>query len=75
MITLQCTIISSHFVDSSIYQIAWGDEIYARIAASNSLGISEYSDTGSGAIILSAPDAPINLQNWVAVTSSVAIGI
>jgi hypothetical protein len=39
----------------------WGSSIYARIVATNILGSSYVSEEGNGAIILTYPDAPINL--------------
>jgi hypothetical protein len=53
----------------------WGSSIYAKVAASNIYGISEYSESGNGAIIVTVPDAPISVQNNPSVTTTVRIGI
>lgn len=39
----------------------WGSSIYAKVIAINYYGASVESDAGNGAIILTYPDAPVNV--------------
>jgi len=50
-------------------------EVVVRIISVNIYGDSDPSIDGNGAIIQDKPDAPINLVNVVAITSSTKIGI
>ena len=50
------------------YSIEWGLSIWATVTAYNLYGPSVESDPGNGAIILTIPDAPINLVNVPEVT-------
>jgi len=52
------------------YNIAWGSSIYALYSATNIYGTSIDSAEGNGAIILTVPDAPINLVNMVELTAA-----
>jgi hypothetical protein len=45
--------------------LPWGSNIYAKVLATNIYGDSELSDEGHEAIILTIPDAPINLAETV----------
>lgn len=45
------------------FNLAWGASIQANIVAVNKYGQSLVSDAGNGAIILTIPDAPVNLAN------------
>jgi hypothetical protein len=49
--------------------------VVARIVATNFYGDSPYSPSGSGAVMIIMPDAPINLANNLAVTNKQTIGI
>lgn len=60
---------------SAPFLLNWGDEIYAIVAASNIKGLSNYSDEGAGATILTNPDAPLNLANDPLNTSGTTIGL
>lgn len=53
----------------------WGVEVYARVSASNVKGTSVYSNEGNGAVILTNPDAPLNLANDAQVSSGSTIGL
>jgi hypothetical protein len=57
---VQCTIPSS-VLNSAPYTIPWGQSIYAKVAAINAYGYSETSEEGNGAVIITNPDAPINI--------------
>jgi len=62
-------------LNGSPYLLDWGSSIWAKVAASNVYGISDYSEEGNGAIILTVPDAPIQLSNNPLVTTMSRIGI
>jgi hypothetical protein len=47
----------------SPYSLPWGSQVFAKVRAINIIGPSEYSQQGNGAIILTNPDAPWNLEN------------
>lgn len=44
------------------YSLDWGVGVYAKVIAKNIYGNSLESDEGNGAIIVTTPDQPINLQ-------------
>ena len=46
---------------SAPFSLSWGSAIYAKIVATNSVGNSNQSPIGNGAIITTNPDAPISL--------------
>jgi hypothetical protein len=48
----------------------WGASIYAKVIATNIYGDSTTSSTGNGAVILTSPDAPINVGYNSALCSS-----
>ncbi len=43
----------------------WGTSVFAKVIATNIVSNSLTSPAGNGAIILTAPDAPINLANVI----------
>lgn len=47
------------------YSLAWGSHVYAKVVAYNGNGDSLTSAIGNGAIILTYPDAPLNLAETV----------
>ena len=57
------------------YNIVWGSQIWAKVVAINIKGSSATSDAGTGAIILTNPDAPLALANVAAITLATQIGI
>jgi len=57
------------------FSIPWGSEIFAQVSAQNIVGTSAFGTPGGGAIILTNPDAPLNLYNDVTQTSGSAIGL
>ena len=60
---------------SEPYSLPWGSSVYAKVLAMNLVGLSEFSDIGNGAIILTTPEAPQLLQNNVAITNKDQIGL
>lgn len=57
------------------YNIVWGSQIWAKVVAINIKGSSATSDAGTGAIILTNPDAPLALANVAAITLATQIGL
>jgi hypothetical protein len=55
--------------------LPWGSSIYVKVQAINLYGVSEHSDEGNGAIILTFPDAPINLAEDTSLKSGTIIGL
>jgi hypothetical protein len=55
--------------------MAWGSSVFARISATNAYGTSSFSTAGNGAIIVTVPDAPVNLLNNAAQTTTNKISI
>lgn len=53
----------------------WGSSIYAKVIAINLYGPSIESSVGNGAIILTVPDAPLNLIDDVENTDSTQISL
>lgn len=51
------------------YELAWGSQIYAIVSATNVKGESLYSPEGNGAVILTNPEAPTDLENVPSVTA------
>ena len=51
------------------------NDIVIKVVAVNEFGDSEMSEEGSGASIVGDPDAPVDLKNQVAITSSSRIGL
>lgn len=47
---------------AAAFNLPWGSEIWAKIVAINLYGESVVSEAGNGAIILTFPDSPVNLQ-------------
>jgi hypothetical protein len=54
--------IPASVINADPYSIAWGSSVFAKISATNVKGSSTESNAGNGAIILTQPDAPTNLQ-------------
>jgi hypothetical protein len=57
------------------FSLAWGDSLYAKVTAVNLYGSSSESLVGNGAVLLTIPDAPLNLANEPRVTSAYQIGL
>ena len=43
------------------YSLNWGTDVYAKVTAINTYGVSAESDAGNGATIITNPDAPTTL--------------
>lgn len=51
------------------YLLVYGSSVYAKVSAQNVKGSSDYSSVENGAVILTAPDPPVNLADNTYVTS------
>jgi len=60
---------------SSPFNCVWGSSISATVTAFNQYGASYTSDLGNGAVILTNPDAPTQLQEVIANRSPTSITI
>jgi len=56
------------------YSLGKGFSINAKIIATNTYGSSPASPSGNGGVVVFVPDAPINLSDNTAITSSSVIG-
>lgn len=71
---MKCTLLLD-VLTSAPYNLEFGDSIFAKVAATNFYGESEFSVQGNGGIVLLVPDAPINLLDNTAVTTAYVIGV
>ena len=60
---------------SAPYLLTLGDNVYAKITATNFYGESIQSDAGNGGTILYVPSAPVGLADSTAVTTASVIGL
>jgi hypothetical protein len=68
----QCTIPVTTLMTAP-YSFDWGASIYAKVIATNVYGDSVESPEGNGAIIMTQPDSPANLQEVVTSRSATSI--
>jgi hypothetical protein len=59
----------------SYFNLEWGSSIYAKLVAVNVYGDSVLSEEGNGAVMITAPDAPINLALVESERGSTQIGL
>lgn len=57
------------------FSLAWGQHVYAQVAASNIKGTSSYSAAGNGDLVAINPDKPTNLANVPEITNAFRIGL
>lgn len=69
-----CSVLISDLIVAP-YHLSWGSSVFAKVIAINIKGNSLISDEGNGAVILTLPDAPTDLENVPASTSSSQIGL
>jgi len=69
-----CTVQIS-VLQAAPYSLEWGDSIYAKVIASNTVGSSTASSEGNGATILTYPDPPTSASNDASATSSTVIKV
>ena len=59
----------------SPFNLPWGSDVYAIVSATNVYGTSALSTPGNGAVILTVPDAPVNLSELKTDKSPTTIGL
>lgn len=57
------------------YALLQLNEVWAKVSATNLYGTSEISVEGNTGVVVFVPDAPINLRDWVEVTSAYVMGL
>lgn len=60
---------------SAPFNLAWGSSVFAKVAATNIVNISDDSIQGNGGIILTNPDPPVSLANDQSITTISRIGL
>jgi hypothetical protein len=70
----KCDIPIASLISSSVYNLAWGDSVWARVTAFNKYGASlESSPEGNGAKILTISAPPTALTETVSMRSATSI--
>jgi hypothetical protein len=72
--TATCVVDVSYLI-AEPFSLPWGSSVYAKIVAENVKGLSTQSNAGNGAVIVTIPDPPINLQENLAQRSVSTLGI
>lgn len=57
------------------FDLEWGDSVWAKVTATNVIGDSITSAEGNNAVLLTYPDAPVNLADDETVTDATTIGM
>jgi hypothetical protein len=57
------------------YYLTYGDSVIVTVQAINAVGLSVASPEGSGAVIITYPDAPTNLERDDATSDKDHIGL
>ena len=55
-------------LQTSPFDLTWGDHVFAKVKAINVVGESAFSELGNGAHLITLPDKPINLADNTALT-------
>jgi hypothetical protein len=51
------------------FEVPWGDGVYVKVLANNVLGDGPYSEAGNGAVIVTTPFAPQQLEEVPSITN------
>jgi hypothetical protein len=70
----ECIIPISVLRDAPFF-LEWGTHVYAKIVATNAVDDSDISPEGNGAMIVTVPLPPINLENVDSITNGNQIGL
>ena len=60
---------------TSPYNLPWGSRIFAKVIAMNKYGSSSESLPGSGGILMTNPDAPIDLSEMLSGRTNSTLGL
>ena len=69
-----CTVQISNLIVTP-FDLEWGQGVYASVTAHNAYGVSETSHIGSGVIILTIPDSPLEFVEDPIVRTKSTIGL
>ena len=69
-----CSVLTSTLV-APPFSLAWGQSVFARVAATNIKGTSSFSVAGNGDVVVINPDKPTNLANVPSITTASQIGL
>ena len=69
-----CTVAVSVLLDYP-FSLTWGQSVYAVVIAANKYGNSAQSLPGNGAVLVTSPDAPLNLKENTSYRSLTSLGI
>lgn len=69
IVALQNCVIPVNVLRTAPYSLEWGASIWAKVSATNVIGTTDMSSAGNGAIMLTSPDAPIDLSNVPEITT------
>lgn len=72
MLAASC-LVPINILRDSTFEHPWGASIYAKVVAYNIYGYSAESAVGNGAIILTAPDSPLNLAEVISMRAATSI--
>jgi hypothetical protein len=62
------------YLKAEPFNLPWGASVWAKVAANNIKGTSE-SEIGNGAVIITKPDAPINLIEETSLRTASTLGL
>ena len=57
------------------YNLPWGSSIFAKVIATNKYGSSSESLPGSGGILMTYPDAPVDLIEMLSGRTNSTLGL
>lgn len=57
------------------FSLSWGTSVYAKVSATNEKGTSSQSSAGNGAIIITYPDAPVDLEEDPSIRTYYTLGL
>lgn len=75
MVTALSCLIPVSSLMASPFNHVWGNSIHAIIIATNGFGNSASSAVGNGGVLITTPDAPINVKENALLRSSTSISI
>jgi hypothetical protein len=73
MASLTCVVPVS-VLKAEPFSLDWGAEVYAKVSATNLKGRSSTSNAGNGGIIITYPDAPVNILEDLSGKTPTSIG-
>lgn len=62
-------IVPVNILRAAPFNLEWGSSVWAKIAVKNVIGTTAESGPGNGAIMLTSPDAPLDVSNVPEITT------